>query len=551
MKIITIIVACLLSIFSTVVMSYISMAIPIGPWIAPTLALLAIILFSLFYRNKSTISREIALAVAAGSVGGILATALGFYFTTLYFLDPKFFNILMSKPLYFSFVVGSLSLVSGVFGLWVANIFEHKFIMQDKLSFPIGQLVHKTISAQKTFRKSIELMIGFVSNTLFCFLRDGFGKFTGFIPQSITLYPKTSFSLFATPILQIPAIRFDFWPILWALGFVTGHVIAVPLLVGVVAKIILVKPIHALAFKDLSWMEYIITFCSGMVLSTAIYGFFKTPKALFKSIKALFTREKKNQEFQESQQVQTEKTFLQKAGVLETIALAALFFGFLTYFKFPLLSQIYIFLFAFVCAYQIAIIAGKIGLAPLGKFATFVMVPAMFLFPINYLQIVLIATFVGVSSGVTADILFGRKLAHLSNISISQIKRYQYLGIIVSSLCAGFIFWFLINHFGLGSDKLFALRAQNRWMLINTLKNASSFNYYVIFLGALFGFVLSKAKVSPLLVLGGLFMPINITLGLVVGGLGALLVKNKEEMYPFWSGVYAAGSIWMLVRAIL
>jgi len=54
-----------------------------------------------------------------------------------------------------------------------------------------------------------------------------------------------------------------------------------------------------------------------------------------------------------------------------------------------------------------------------------------------------------------------------------------------------------------------------------------------------------------MLVLGGLLMPINITLGLVVGGLFALLPTDREEWYPFWSGVFAGNSIWMLIRTIL
>jgi len=553
-RILTVIVAVLLSLFSTAVMSYISMAIPVGPWIAPTLALIAIVLFGIFCRARHNCSQQIALATIGGSVGGILATALGFYFTTLYFLDADLFNLWLENPKYFMFVISGISLTAGVFGIWVANIFEQKLIYKDKLSFPVAELVNKTIFAQKQARKSLELLFGFVSNTVFCFFRDGLGAYKSIIPTSITLVPKLQFFTF-----YIPAIRLDFWPMLWALGFVTGHLVAIPLAVGVISKIMLVRPIHDLAFKDVAWMEFMITFCSGMVLASAIFGLFKTPKALFQSIKNSFKKKKLSPAFQVDQDGQSnqpvqadqpKKSFFAKTNVIETIIMSALFFGFLTYFKFSFLSQLYIFLFSFICTYQISIIAGKIGLAPMGKFATFVMVPALFIFSLDYVQVVLIATFVGVCCGVVADILFGRKIAQLADISVSKVKFYQYLGVIVSSLFVGVVFLFLIKHFQLGSKQLFAIRAQNRWMLINTLKNATSFNYYVLILGVIFGFVLSKARVSPLLVLGGLFMPINITLGLVIGGIGALFVKNRERMYPFWSGVYAAGSIWMLIRAI-
>jgi len=535
MKIIIFLVATFLSFFSTAVMSYVSMAIPIGPWIAPTLALFAIIIFKVFSKFVSNGSQEMILVTVAGSVGGILATALGFYFTTLYFVDPITFNSFMESPRYFIFVVGFLSLTAGMFGILVANIVEHKLIVADKLAFPVGELVYKTISAYKSVKKSIELLIGFLATGLFCVLQDGLWKINGFIPRALTLFSKTTYSIFT-----IPAVRLDFWPMLWALGFVTGHVVALPLAVGVLSKILLIQPIYVLAFKDLTWMEYIITFCSGIVLSTAIFGFIKTPQSLFKSARGIFKKD-----------LTVAKSSNKNFNLLEMMLVFFLFFSFTDYFKFSFLSKTFVLIFSFICAYQLAIIAGKIGLAPMGKFATFVMVPAMFIFPLNYTQIVLVATFVGICGGVACDVLFGRKIAHMANIPVDTIKKYQYLGLIVSAAFAGVVFWFLINHFQLGSDQLFALRAQNRWMLINTLKNSKTLNYYVLILGTIFGLILSKVKVSPLLVLGGLFMPINITLGLVIGGIGALFVKDKQEWYPFWSGVYASNSIWMLIKAIL
>ena len=52
------------------------------------------------------------------------------------------------------------------------------------------------------------------------------------------------------------------------------------------------------------------------------------------------------------------------------------------------------------------------------------------------------------------------------------------------------------------------------------------------------------------MVLGGLLMPLNITIGLVIGGLATLFVKDKEEYFPFWSGVFAANSLWMIFQAL-
>ncbi len=110
--------------------------------------------------------------------------------------------------------------------------------------------------------------------------------------------------------------------------------------------------------------------------------------------------------------------------------------------------------------YQIVTIAEKIGLVLLGRFATFVMVTAMFLFNLDMVQLVFIATFVEICGGVATDILFGRKVARLSAIDHAQIKRYQYLGLVTSEFSVGLIFWLLINRLPLGSPELFEERTQ-------------------------------------------------------------------------------------------
>jgi hypothetical protein len=135
----------------------------------------------------------------------------------------------------------------------------------------------------------------------------------------------------------------------------------------------------------------------------------------------------------------------------------------------------------------------------------------------------------------------------LAGIQSKVMMRYQYLGILVSSLTVGIVFWLLINHFHLGSPELFAQKAQGRQLLIG----AKQFDIYVLFLGIAFGWILSKIKINPTLVFGGLLMPMNISLGLIVGGFLTRFTKDRTEWEPFWSGVFASNSIWMLLKAII
>lgn len=535
MNLLNLVVSFLLSIFSTAVMSYIAMATPIGPWIAPTLVLLAIALMKLFRVSKN-VDTSIAYVTVAGSIGGILATAFGFSFPALYFLNPALFQDLMANPYYFCLYVSLLGFFAGWFGIWIANTIEHKLIVEEQLPFPIGQLVQKMIAAHTNTRKAYELIIGFMSTAFFCIIQDGTRFFRGMLPKSIALIPTTTFSIFS-----IPSINFDLWPLLWAIGFVTGHVVALPLLVGSFVRFFFMEPINKLFFISVPSIDFVLAFCGGLVLSGAVLGFVGTPKAVYKALQRLwFGTSYKQPAFY--------KLLYEKQHyALELIILLSLLTVFLRYLDFSYTMQLYLIVCTWMCTYQMVIVAGKIGLAQLGRYATFVMVPAMFLFKVTHQQLILIATFVEVTGGVATDILFGRKLAYEAHISLRRVRLYQYLGLVISSLALGIILWLLINHFTLGSTELFAYKAQSRALLINV----QHFDYRVLVIGFFCGIILKYMRMNPALVLGGLLMPTNISLGLIVGGLSSYLCKNKEEWYPFWSGVFASNSLWMLLKAIV
>ncbi|MDR3551442.1 MAG: OPT/YSL family transporter [Candidatus Babeliales bacterium] len=535
MLIIAIFFSILFSVFSTVVMSYISMATPIGPWIAPTIAMLAMLILKLFTHRGSAVER-VGLITTAGSIGGILATGMGFSFPTLYFVDPVLFNQWLATPVYFVGMLAALSITAGGFGLWLANILEHRFIIQQDLAFPVGQLVYKMIAVEEQIKKTWDLVIGFVGTLLFCLVQDGLFAFKGFIPKALTLVPA-----FNLGVVTIPTIRFDLFPMLWAIGFVTGHVIAIPLIVGALTKIFLIDPLNHLYFPTLSGIEFVLAFCSGMVLSGTLMSFIGAPKLLYKSIKKIINNGTSNFN------VVNASTGLSKLYVIEGVILLVALISFLSYLGLSFFAQLYVLIFTAMCTYEIIDQAGKIGLAALGRFATFVMVPGMLLFNLTLVQIVFIAAFVEICGGVAVDVLFGRKLARCADISRSKMERFQWLGLFISALTVGAVFLVLINQFGLGSSELFALKAQNRQLLIN----AHSFNLYVLLFGFIFGFILKEIKINPSLVLGGILMPINMSLGLIVGGLCALFTTDRERWYPFWSGVFASNSIWMLIRAIL
>ena len=161
--------ALLLSFFATAINGYIALSTSLGPWIEATLVLVGMLIFYLF-RGLGAHEKQVqalGLATAAGGIGGILATACGFSFPTLFFIDNAAFSMLMKNPAYFVLLLSSLALAAGSLGLMLATIFEHALIVRDGLPFPIGELVYKMISVTDSLRKAFSLALGFIGAQAF------------------------------------------------------------------------------------------------------------------------------------------------------------------------------------------------------------------------------------------------------------------------------------------------------------------------------------------------------------------------------------------------
>ena len=520
-------IAFLLSFFSTAIMTYISMATPIGPWIETTLVLGGMLIFyamRAWYTEQGKM-HAVGLTTAAGGIGGILATACGFSFPTLFFIDNPFFCELMSNPLQFALVVSFLALAAGSFGLVVAHVFEQSLIVKQELPFPIGELVYKMISATDSIYKAYSLALGFIGTFFFLTMR----VIVPFLSQPIVLLHKLSLRFTMLPTISLQT---DLLPMFWAIGFVTGHVIAIPLLLGLLARILVIEPLHYFfpaisslmhvqSLIPISLSDFTIAFCSGMVLYGASMSFLELPKLAYSAWKNFSHGQGREQE------VRKIPWFLIGSMVVFNV-------GTLLYFKFSLLALLYLLIFTLICTYQMMLIAGKIGLAPLGRFATFVMVPGMFIFGYTPLQVTFVAAYVEIAGGVACDTLFGRKMARLAHIEPQTINRYQWLGLIVSCVFVGILSWIFIYHFGIGSQPgaLAAARAAGRALMINV----KTFNMLVLALGFIFGFILKLLRVNAILMLGGILMSPELSIMLILGGMSTYLVKEKEDYYPFWSG---------------
>ena len=547
---------------SSAMIAHISMVTSLGPWVAPTIVLASGVGFRLLGRSAASrhAHQEFALIQTVGSVGGIIGMGLGFTLPMLYFLEPQLFQAWLSSPGYFVAVIGSVCMAAGLYGLFLGRSFAHKLITVEKLAFPVSDLIFGTISSQAEGKQSRSMFSGFGAAALITGITEGFAHFRGFIPKMYFILPSFFGRELAVAI----------WPIAWSMGFIIGMGIVFPLAVGLISRYLILYPLNYHAqylsfsvFQPLPFMNFMMAFCSGIVLIGVIVPVMKYPGYMWKAIKNRLAvgslqksknwsaiREELNgwlmmlyapseEELVNGRMSTTVRLLEPAAGILGSFAL-------FTYFGFNPLCQIALLVLTAVFCYQISYFGGKVGLVPFGRFNTFVLLPLLVFFKLSAVQLTILCVFVNVVYAVATDLLFDYQVGAHCGISRVRIHRYQYLGLIITALTVGFFLWVLFTSFKLGSPELFAHRARARALLIQSL----SFDFEPVLLGCLYGLALKRFRLNPMMVFGGILMPTTITLGLIVGALISKFDKRAKEHVPFWSGVFAGESTWTMVSIL-
>lgn len=513
---ILILIVILLSIFSSSIMMYIALATSIGPWVGPLLVLMVSPLLKLFLR-KSSLFNEV-MVVIGGSIGGILATACAFSLPAFYFVDSASYNEWLLVPSFFIGVVSILCFFAGAFGMVCADQFEHRLAISDG-PFPSAQLIFSMINAADHAAQQTKLFCGGLLYGFFLFC------------QSILLWLSRVTWLYH--LIRGATI----FPMLVSIGFVTGHVIAFPLFVGVIIRFLCVDMIRLYWFSSSVPLHFTLAFCTGIIIHGFLMGLFKTLKSFFA----------KNAQ-------QTIVAFLRKNQCLtiskNNVCLIGfglvLFSGIAYVFSISIYFILYSLCATAVATYFMVVLAAKTGLAYLGRFATFVMVPAMIMFRCSPLQLIILATFVEIAGGVAVDVLSGRKIIKLAGLNDKRFIIIQWIGLFVASIAAGVVLWILCSYLQLGSCELAGYKAHARALLLGI----DRFDSAPLGLGFFVGAICSLLRINTSTVLGGLLMPLETVTGLIAGGAIAFFVTNKDSWYPLAAGVFAANSLYMIVKAL-
>lgn len=555
MNFFTVFFGCLLAVFSAAILSYISIATMVGPWIAPTLVLITGIALKLRKNtSKASIIHQTILIQAIAAGGGAIATGIGFALPALYFLDPATFTAWVNDHSHFYTIISLMCLSAGSFGILFGRLFSKKMTNNKTLPFPVSQFTYQAATSQTDIKQERLFLSGTLSALGISFLRDGLLRFQGAIPKEIHFFQQTLGK----------ELTFAIWPTLWAIGYTTGISVTLPLLVGVTSKYLILDPLNYHStylsfslFQPFSHLTFATAFCAGLVLAEFSIGIISQTKKIkpllhnyLVNLSSFTTTLKKafQQTPPDTSAASPWKYLSLAIGTLEPLIALISFFLLFSYFDFSLLEQAAFLLFASIATYEICHIGCEIGLVQYGRFSVFVMIPMILLFRINFIQITAVCVFFNICAATASDFLFDSKTGSYCNVDKNKLHLAQWLGLLATSLTIGLILHLLFTQLELGSAQFFAHRGRSKALLITSL----NFDYYVVGLGALYGFALKQFKISPTMTLGGIIMPNNITIGLVIGGIVNYLTQKRHlELLPFFSGIFASETLWIITTLLL
>ncbi len=381
MNLFVIILGSLFTLLATAIISHVSMAAALGPWIAPTIVIISGVFSRLRFgmHSQDKVNKELALIQTVGSVGGIVAMGVGFTLPMIYFLQPEIFASWMANPAYFCSLLAVTCICAGGVGIWLARLFADRLITQENLAFPVSDLIHKTITAQTKNDQARQLLGGLSVSAAACFLRDGMGTFAGLIPQRMYLLS----SVFGKN------LAFSVAPMVWAMGFIAGMGIVFPLVIGFVSKFLVLYPLNNHAnylpfsfFEPMKSSEFAQAFCSGLVLVGITFTVIKLPAKLWKSLAGLRSkgiahlRQLLASTFTSSK----DQSWWQK-GEPVLVLLASYLFSRSCSFSF--FTQLFMLALVAIFPYQISYSSGMSGLVPFGRFTTFSLLPTILLFGLS------------------------------------------------------------------------------------------------------------------------------------------------------------------------
>ncbi len=562
-----------MSLFFTFSIAYLGLKVGTVPEAAIPIAILAVG-FGYAYRRKSTILENVIIQ-SIGSASGALVAGAIFTIPALYILGlpTDIVKIFLS-----TFLGGSLGIL---FLIPLRRFFCRE--QHGKLPFPEATATTEIlVTGESGGEQAKVLVLGIAVSSVFEFLAIAVRLWNElitfrFIPFMDKLAVKTKMVLKIDALsaflglgyvigLRYNAVivagsllsHFGFVPLVWFLG----KNLPGPLYPGTI-------PIVEMSEVQI-FSTYARTIGIGAIFMAGVLGIIKSMPVMVKSLSLGFREIFKGKSVVE--ELRTDRDLKMSTIILGLMATAAglfLYFLWISNVKYALIGVLACvllsFLFTTVAAYAIAIV----GTNP---------VSGMTLITIILSSVILIGAGLSGEEGMAVALLIGAVVCtalSLSGSFITDLKigywlgatprnqeRFKFAGVLISAMTVGIAIFILDRAFSFQSGTLAAPQANLMAAVIKSMMSREPVTWLLYGIGVAIALVAELAKIPPLAFALGMYLPLELTTPLLVGGFLSHLVKkstkdgdlaerrhNRGTLVA--SGFIAGGALMGIVLAVL
>lgn len=460
-------------------------------WPIVTTSLISMVFF--LFLGKTNVN-EINVAQTAGSAGGLLAAGIIFTIPAIWLLGLEI-NLLE---------IFLISLIGGITGIIFSIPLRKKMIEEDKLPYADGTAAASLIKAgDEGGKKARILFYAFGIGAVFSFIRD----FLQWIPAAINLdmlkLKVSNLFSFGSSVSLIP----------FAGGFLIGPRFTAAWFLGAIITYFVIIPYYVstglIAEKFAVLAEIARPLGVGIVIGSAIMYFIIKG---IPSLRKLFSSWKDA-----------------KTGKLSGIALifAVGILTIITNMNLPL--AIIAIVGAFLMAFVGARVTGEMNVDPMEIFAMIVLLIAKIFFGFNAIYLVMVAAVVCIAAGIAGDLMQDLKTGFILKTKPEHQVIAQLVGIITASCVIGIVL-FAIKPYGFGGVEFPAPQA----IAVSEVLGPAFLSFPLlvgVLLGIIFTLITSlvlKMGIIPIAFGIGLYVPIELSLPLFIGGMVRLVADRKK-----------------------
>ncbi len=553
------------------------------------IAILAVFLGKTAFKRQNTISENVMIqSIGAGS--GVVVAGVVFTLPALYInkLNPQMWHIVLSATM------------GGFLGILVLIPLRRYFVKEQHgyLPFPEATATTEIIASGETegaSRSGVVLLIATAVGAIYDFLATAVGLWNG------SLSSTELFGSYGRSMLKYRfELKMEALAALFGLGYIVGLRYAAVIAAGSVLSFLVLVPLvyyfgqhidHVVPMAPLPggktplitqmsvyeiFKAYVQPMGIGAIATAGFMGIIKMSRIIFGSftlgIKAVFSKEHAQAEDRMDEDLSPSLVMLSQGAI---VIIMYFFFWLIsgspvTALVGALVTYVFTFLFTPVGAQAIAIV----GTNPVsGMTLITLIISSLILLAAGlsgdegqYLALVIgaaVCTALSTSGGFITDL----KIGYWIGVTPKTQQKFKFIGILTAALTVGFAMQLLAQSYGFIKDPmhpnpLAAPQGNLMATIVKSMMTSAGLPYLLYGLGGLIAVMLEMAKVPALAFALGMYLPLEINLGVLAGGFAAWVIgrtgateaersARKNQGILIASGLMAGAALVGILIAVL